>query len=213
MAEGICPTAGLYESFDTEFYDRSANLACKNCWKANLMDANFSVVSNTHSAQASRSIAPPVRAEQVKAKLDRQWTLPGLCWNASVTTSFGALPAQVLRLHDPLRLADGTIARITWIDKIQLDDDFLAAYPDAQPIMVRAGALGGGLPVQDLLVSPQQMIAVKSNNFKTEVRMAREFLGRPGFMRSPQSMVTYYLFHCGRPAQVMVEGLALHTAP
>ena len=31
-----------------------------------------------------------------------------------------------------------------------IDEDFLAAYPDAQPVVIRAGALGLGLPKQDI---------------------------------------------------------------
>lgn len=144
---------------------------------------------------------------------DRDWTLPGLCWNASVMTSFGALPVQVLRKHDPLRLTDGQIARIAWIDKIQLDEGFLAAYPDAQPVLIRAGALGNSLPTQDILVSPGQKVVVRGGDYSTDLRQARELLGRPGVMRNPQSLVTYYMFHCGQPARISVEGIAIATAP
>jgi hypothetical protein len=147
------------------------------------------------------------------ANLARHWSLPGLCWNASVMTSFGALPVQVLRQHDPLRLSEGQIARVAWVDKIQLDEGFLAAYPDAQPVMIRAGALGQGLPAQDILVSPEQKIAVRSMSYASELRSARDLLGRPGVMRQPQTMLTYYMFHCGQAAKVSVEGLSLHTAP
>jgi hypothetical protein len=128
-------------------------------------------------------------------------------------TSFGALPAQVLRTHDPLRLTDGQIARIAWVDRIQLDEEFLHAYPDAQPVLIRAGALGQGRPAQDLLVSPHQKIAVAGANFTTELRLARDLLDRPGVLRQAQTMVTYHLFHCGQPARILVEGLSLYTAP
>lgn len=163
------------------------------------------------SGTATPAARPPRPAPA--ARLDRDWTLPGLCWNASVMTSFGALPVQVLRKHDPLRLTDGQIARIAWIDKIQLDEGFLAAYPDAQPILIRAGALGGSLPAQDVLVSPSQKIVIRGGDFSTDVRPARELLGRPGVLRNPQSMVTYYMFHCGQTARISVEGIALATAP
>ncbi len=148
-----------------------------------------------------------------EAKAERSWTLPGLCWNARVTTSFGALPVQVLRNFDPLRLVDGTVLRVTWVDKIQLDEGFLSAFPDAQPVLIRAGALGQGQPAQDILVSPHQKIAVQGASFTAELRLARDLLGRPGILRHPQTMLTYYLFHCGQPAKVAVDGLSLHMAP
>lgn len=160
----------------------------------------------TGAAAAQRRPGPSAEGEKA-------WTLPGLCWNASVMTSFGALPVQVLRLHDPLRMGDGTIARITWIDKVQLDEGFLAAFPDAQPVLIRAGALGPGLPAQDITVSPSQKITVRGPNYGTEMKMARDLLGRPGVLRQPQTLVTYYLFHCGKAAKVSAEGLSLLTTP
>ena len=164
--------------------------------------------------QGAPAGSPAVTAKpRTAAETDRSWTLPGLCWNASVMTSFGALPVQVLRKHDPLRLTDGNVARIAWVDKIQLDEEFLRAYPDAQPILIRAGSLGQTLPAQDMQVSPHQKIAVPGLNFRTELRAARDLLGRPGVLRQPQTVLTYYLFHCGQPAQVTCEGLGLYTAP
>ena len=61
--------------------------------------------------------------------------------------------------------------------------------------------------------SPHQKISVSGPNFTSELRLARDLLGRPGILRQPQTMLTYYLFHCGQPARVSVEGLSLHTAP
>lgn len=169
-------------------------------------------LTRPRAAAPARPQAAPARPAAA-VETDRAWTLPGLCWNTSVMTSFGALPVQVLRKPDPLRLTDGNVARIAWVDKIQLDEGFLQAYPDAQPVLVRAGALGPGLPAQNMLVSPHQKIAVPGLNFRTELKLARDLLGRPGILRQPETMLTYYLFHCGQPADVMCEGLGLHMAP
>lgn len=175
----------------------------------NITPEVFSGTPSDRAAVAARTA--PVPAADVKS--DRDWTLPGLCWNARVMTSFGALPVQVLRKFDPLRVADGSVARIAFVDQIQLDEGFLHAYPDAQPVLIRAGALGQGLPTQDVLVSPHQKISIQGANFSAELRLARDLLGRPGILRRPQTMLTYYLFHCGHPAQVSAEGLSVHTAP
>lgn len=180
------------------------------------MISNSALTGDSRSASNQTTIAvpgAPPRRMGNSPQTERAWTLPGLCWNAAVMTSFGALPAQVLRKHDPLRLTDGAIARIAWVDKIQLDEAFLDAFADAQPVLIRAGALGRGLPTRDLLVSPHQKVAVSGANFTTDLRLARDLLGRPGVMRQPQKMVTYHLFHVGNPARVSVEGLSLYTAP
>lgn len=180
------------------------------------MSLNPSISGPSHpkparDAAVSATAAP--RRAGLSATTERNWTLPGLCWNTTVMTSFGALPVQVLRKHDPLRMTDGTVARITWVDKIQLDEDFLTSYPDAQPIRIRAGALGPGQPAQDILVSPQQKLTVTSTGYAPQMIAARDLLGRPDIMRLPQATITYYLFHCGQPASVMSEGLGIHTAP
>ncbi len=174
---------------------------------------NIEISGQTSPGPATPPTPQTVQPRAPQAKTARNWTLPGLCWNTRVTTSFGALPVQVLRKYDPLRLADGTVARIAWVDKIQLDEDFLQAYPDAQPVLIRAGALGQGAPAQDILVSPHQKLDVRGPGFESDLRTARDLLGRPGVMRQPQTLMTYYLFHCGQPAKVSVEGLALHIAP
>lgn len=176
---------------------------------------NVQINANNGAAQTVVPGALPMadKRSASASRQEREWTLPGLCWNTNVTTSFGALPAQVLRLHDPLRLADGTVARIAWIDKIQLDEAFLSAYPDAQPVMIRAGALGGGQPSQDILVSPQQKLVIQGLNYTSELRVARELLGRPGVFRQPQTVLTYYMFHCGQPAKISASGTTIVTAP
>lgn len=175
---------------------------------------NVQINANNGAAAAVVPGAVPMANKRSDAaRQEREWSLPGLCWNTNVTTSFGALPAQVLRLHDPLRLADGTVARIAWIDKIQLDEAFLSAYPDAQPVMIRAGALGGGQPSQDILVSPEQKFVVQGLNFASELRTARDLLGRPGVLRQPQTVLTYYMFHCGKPAKIAASGTTIVTAP
>ncbi|MCY1125294.1 Hint domain-containing protein [Frigidibacter sp. RF13] len=168
---------------------------------------------NISPASTRPITAPPTAPVGPADRKDSVWSLPGLCWNANVMTSFGALPVQVLRQHDPLRLDDGQIRRIAWIDKVQLDEGFLASFPDAQPILIRAGALGPGLPARDMTVSPAQKVQSRMMNFSTEVRAARELIGRPGVMRKPETIVTYYLFHCGQPACVQAEGVTLQTAP
>lgn len=170
---------------------------------------NFEVA---HKAFKDPIAVNPVTAKPAAAKA-RNWSLPGVCGQANVTTSFGNLPVQVLRQFDPLRTTDGQIHRVAWIDKIQLDEAFLKDYPDAQPIHISAGALGPNMPAKDILVSPHQKVAVRGGGFELEMRLARDLLGRPGVMRKPQETVTYYLFHCGQPAKIAVEGAVLHTAP
>ncbi len=66
-----------------------------------------------------------------------------------------AIADQVLTLHhgyQPLR----------WIGRRTLDAIDLAAKPALCPIHIASGALGDGLPAQDLVVSPQHRVLVRS---------------------------------------------------
>lgn len=159
------------------------------------------------AAASARPVPPRPRRE---AEL---WPLPGLCWNAKVTTSFGELPVQALRLRDPVRTASGAFLPVKWIDQIHLDEDFLAACPDAQPVLIPAHAFGASRPSQPLALSPAQRLNVARGDFGTELRSARELLKLPGVARKPESGLTYFLFHCGEPALVRVDGVWIPTAP
>ncbi|MDW4548619.1 Hint domain-containing protein [Defluviimonas sp. D31] len=141
------------------------------------------------------------------------WTLPGFFGNARVATSFGDLPVQALRPRDPLRTLQGSLVNVAWVDRIHLDEDFLSANPDALPVLIPAGALGPGRPRTDLRVSPHQKINAGSGEFRPDFRLARDLTNRPGIMRSPATMLTYHLFHCGAPASVLVEGVGVSTSP
>lgn len=141
------------------------------------------------------------------------WTLPGFSGNARVTTSFGNLPIQALRLRDPLRTKSGTFASVDWVKKMHLDEEFLRTHPDAQPISIRAGALGQGIPAVDLVVSPHQKVNVSRLQFSQDFRYARDLTDTPGIMRKPELLVTYYQFHCTLPVTVCVEGTWVSVCP
>jgi Hint domain len=162
---------------------------------------------------AATPVSRPKPVRPVAAKTPEFWTIPGLCWNARVTTSFGDLPIQALRLRDQVRTSNGAFAQVAFVDKIQLEDDFLKGYPDAQPVMIQAGAMGRGRPKQEIRLSPHQRVGLSESGISPDFRMARDLMGRPGVMRRPENGLTYYLFHCGTPVTVMIEGVWVSVAP
>lgn len=149
----------------------------------------------------------PPRAEPIR------WALPGLCSGIRVTTSFGDLPVEALRKRDPLRTSAGSLALVAWVDRILLDEDFLAANPDALPVRITAGTFGAGRPERDLILSPYQPVNVSPSVYGQDFRRARDLLDLPGVFRQPLMQVSYYLFHCGTPVIVKAEGLGLAVTP
>lgn len=160
--------------------------------------------------------APPIalgRRPGISPRPEERWRLPGFGWNVRVTTSFGDMPVQGLRLRDPLRSPRGDLHPVAWIDQVHLDEEFLHFYPDAQPVVIRAGSLGSGRPKADVIVSANQKINVSPTPYGQDLRLARDLTSRPGIMRANSTGLTYYLFHCGQPATVLVEGLAIPVHP
>ncbi len=143
---------------------------------------------------------------------DVAWTLPGLGPMTRVTTSFGEVHAQALRERDMVRSMNGHLSEIVEIDRLRLDAAFLAQVPDAYPVMIRAGALGAGLPKADILVSPGQNIGFGRNASDAHVVRAGDLVGRPGIVRRPEEMMTYTNFRCSQPVVVEIEGVWAEVA-
>ena len=143
----------------------------------------------------------------------RSWTLPGFGGKARVATSFGNLPIEALRLRDPVRTQSGKYLKVQWIDKIQLDAKFLSLHPKTNPIVIPRASLDRQLPISDVLVSPVQTLKLPRHTSGTSTAYAESLVGRGYIARKPQNGFTYYLFHCGEPACVNIEGLWFDVSP
>ena len=142
-----------------------------------------------------------------------EWNLPGFGPMTRISTSFGEVHAQALRERDVIRTPQGVLKPIKWVDRMRLDAAFMRHAPDAQAVMIRAGALGGGLPKADIVVSPEQLIGIGRHAHDVKFTKAKKLLGRPGVIRKPEEMMTYTLFHCGETAVVRVEGIWAEVSP
>ena len=151
--------------------------------------------------------APPL------AKPPVTWTLPGFGPMTRISTSFGEVPAQALRVRDQIRTDQGTLKSVVWLDRLRLDSGFLSRMPDAHAVLIRAGALGNGLPKADVIVSPEQSLGLGRHAHDLKFVKAKELLGRPGVVRKPEEILTYTLFHCGESICVRTEGLWARVDP
>lgn len=79
-----------------------------------------------------------------------------------IMTNIGAIPVERLSAGDLVLTADRGYQPVRWIGSRKLDAIDLQLSPKLRPIRIGAGVLGDGLPEQDLMVSPQHRILVRS---------------------------------------------------
>lgn len=79
-----------------------------------------------------------------------------------IETPRGPVAVQDLRPGDLVLTRDRGAQPLRWVGSSRVDGGTLASTPRLRPIRIRAGALGQHAPAQDLLVSPQHRILVRS---------------------------------------------------
>lgn len=80
-----------------------------------------------------------------------------------IETPEGWRPVEDLAPGDLVMTRDNGPQPIRWVGSVRLSGPSLARHARLRPIRIRAGALGPDTPRQDLLVSPQHRVLVRSN--------------------------------------------------
>ncbi len=146
------------------------------------------------------------RLDEVDAPAEAvEMSFVGIESRTRLTTSFGDVPAHLLRVNDSLRTADKRYVKIRRIDVLKLDHDFLRFHPAAQPIRIGASALGPGLPHQDLYLAPHQVLFSGTRSFDSKAVTAASLLSRPRVGRAPCEQVSYYRLILDADASVFSE--------
>ena len=104
-----------------------------------LTDARILQSVAAQAAVAQAPAAPPV--VEKPAQSTAEWVIPGFCGKSKVLTSFGNLPIEALRKNDPLKTAAGKFRKVTWVDKVTFEPEFLASHPEAQPVLMGSDLL------------------------------------------------------------------------
>ena len=141
------------------------------------------------------------------------WSLPGFGAGARVATSFGHVPVEALRRRDAVRTQDGRFFEVKFVDTVRLDRRFLLTHPEAQPISIPKNGLGAAVPNQPILVSGGQKIRSPGQFDCMSGRSAADYLGLCSVVRKSHGYFTYYVFHCGEPCTVSVNGLWVDLDP
>jgi len=117
-----------------------------------------------------------------------------------IATPQGERRVEDLREGDRVITRDNGIQEIRWIGQRSLDAEEVAENPNLSPILIKAGALGRGLPERNLIVSPQHRVLIA--NDKTQLYFeenevlvaAKHLVGLEGVSRVGTVATTYVHF-------------------
>ncbi|MDV7269964.1 Hint domain-containing protein [Thioclava sp. A2] len=130
-----------------------------------------------------------------------------------ILTPEGEVAIERLRVGDKVVTRDHGAQTIRWIGVSRLQ-----STPEIAPIRIAAGALGSGLPLRDLYVSPQHRVLVHSRivarmTGAEEVLVAsKKLLPMPGFQAMPaDGQLTYVHLMCDAHEIIYAEGAPSET--
>ena len=95
---------------------------------------------------------------------DGDGTLPVVCFarGTLIKTENGVVPVEDLVEGMLILTQDHGLQPVRWIGSRKISADTLRTHPNLRPIRIRANALGTNTPAQDLLISPQHRVLVRS---------------------------------------------------
>ncbi|MHA6264747.1 Hint domain-containing protein [Arenibacterium sp. CAU 1754] len=146
---------------------------------------------------------------------DRQLSAFMVCFaeGTLLATPSGQTPVEKLAVGDTVDTLDHGAQKIRWIGSRTV-----AVIEATRPVQIEAGALGNGLPQQDLWVSPQHrilansIVAARMFNQPDVLVAAKKLVGLPGISLAPKlGLITYWHILCDRHEIVLANGAPAET--
>ena len=140
-----------------------------------------------------------VRVLNSPADMSVPYGVPCFAGGTVIDTQLGPRRIEALQPGDMIRTRDNGMRWLCWIGSVELTGDQLQQRPNLRPIRIRAGALAPGIPAQDLTVSPQHRMLIRSSlcaRLFGEVEMlvaAKHLLELPGIeVVQPDTGIRYW---------------------
>ncbi|MEM9497521.1 MAG: Hint domain-containing protein [Pseudomonadota bacterium] len=129
-----------------------------------------------------------------------------------IATPTGERLVETLRPGDRVITRDNGLQEVRWVGRRDLTQSDVRAAPNLRPVLIRAGALGRGLPDRDMLVSPQHRVLIHSERAalffedREVLAAARHLTAMDGIERAPARSVSYIHFMFDQHEVVLSDG-------
>ena len=129
-----------------------------------------------------------------------------------IATSRGEVVVEDLQPGDLVLTRDRGFQPLRWVGRRDLVGTDLASQPRLQPVKILAGAMGGGFPVRDMMVSPQHRMLI--SDFRTEMMFgetevlvaAAHLVGQPGIDTMRTDAISYIHIMCDQHEIIRANG-------
>ena len=140
-----------------------------------------------------------------------------LCAGTRVMTLRGEVPVETIAVGDRVLTLSGTdspLKPVTWVGQVTVDLD---RHPDplrAAPVRLRAGAVEPGMPIRDLLLSPDHAVYLADGEGRRVLVPALHLVNGATIVREPPAgRVTYVHVAVATHDILMADGMAVESAP
>jgi Hint domain len=134
---------------------------------------------------------------------------PCFTTDTHIRTTRGEVAVEDLRIGDRIVTASGALRPVAWIGHRDLDGAGKALPHDQQPVRIRAGAFGAGLPTRDLCLSPGHPVLVGADEDGAGGHLVPIMclINGTSIAREPVSSVTYWHVELDAHDILLAEGL------
>ena len=138
--------------------------------------------------------------------------IPCFTPGTTIATPKGERLVEELREGDRIITRDNGIQEIRWVGRKDMAGTQLVKNPHLKPILIKAGALGNGLPERDMVVSPNHRVLVASDltqlyfEEREVLAAAKHLVGSDGVHELDVMQTSYIHFMFDRHEVVLSNG-------
>ncbi|OCX63057.1 hypothetical protein BFP70_12630 [Thioclava sp. SK-1] len=149
---------------------------------------------------------------QIITYCDIENVVPCFTPGSLIATPDGEIPVEMLRPGHKVMTRDNGVQEIAWAGRADLGYSDLVARPEQAPVLIKAGALGNGLPERDMRVSPNHRMLLTGDRAQLYfaeyevLASAKHLVGRPGIVSAAVPGVSYVHFMFENHEVVLADG-------